>query len=114
MFAKFAEALRGARRVEIMAALAFMAALAMAVMSAGDGDTELEKRLERALEAVKGAGEVQVMITTDSDGAVIGVLVVADGAEDISVRLDILHAVRTLMGVDSKQVEIARMRGNKR
>jgi Flp pilus assembly pilin Flp len=115
VFAKLAEMLRGARRVELMVILALIAVLILASASydrADAGATALETRLERALEAVKGAGDVRVMITENGDGGVVGVLVVAEGAGDISVRLDIMYAVRTLMGIDADQVEIAQMRGD--
>ena len=116
VFAKFTDELRGARRVELMVILALAAVLFLALLSydrEDAGTTDLETRLERALEAVKGAGDVRVMITENGDGGVVGVLVVAEGAGDISVRLDILYAVRTLMGIDSNQVEIAQMRGDR-
>ena len=114
MFSKLTEALRGARKAELMLMLALMAVLALALVTREDtvGATDLEKRLENALRNVEGAGNVQVVINEAEDGEIIGVLVVAEGAADISVKLDILSAVRTLMGVESKQIEIARMRGD--
>ena len=115
VFVKISDMLRGARKAELFIVLALLAVLALAIVSSGrpkNEGTTLEARLERTLEALDGAGDVRVMITEDADGGVTGVLVIAEGAGDISVRLDILQAVRTLMGIDANRIEIAQMRGD--
>jgi hypothetical protein len=116
VFTKFLDSLRGARKVEYLA-LILVAALAVMLWARDNGadpgvSTALEQRMERALSAVDGAGEVSVMVTEGEDGAVIGVLIVAEGANDMAVRLALSDAAHTLLGVNSKNIEIARMRGN--
>lgn len=65
--------------------------------------TEQEQRLSSILSRIEGAGSVETMITTQSDGEIVGVLIIAQGAKDISVRLRLLDAASTALGV-SKQV----------
>ncbi len=67
-----------------------------------------ETRLANILSGIEGVGEVRTMITR-SDGQITGILVVADGAEDISVMLKLLSATSTVMGVDKQVVEVYQM-----
>ena len=74
--------------------------------------TELEIRLEKILEQIDGAGEVRVMVTYASevtsldDNTVTGVVVVASGANDIGVRLNLLQAVQTALKIDARYVDV--------
>jgi len=116
MLSKLRDALRGARKVEYLALilLVALAALFWAQNSATDSgaSTELELRMESTLSRVAGAGDVKVMIAQAEDGQVTGVLIVAEGADDMGVYLALAGAARTLLGVDASEIEIARMRGN--
>lgn len=96
-------------------------------------ETALEERLEQALSGMQGVGEVRVVINYRSaedavptssekeesvlweiepevseqpEREVCGVLVVAEGAEDIRVRTEMLNAVSALMNVSMDQIEI--------
>lgn len=80
--------------------------------SSSGASTDTERRLEKVLEKIIGAGEVQVMITQTPDGETLGVLVVAEGAGNISVKIEILRAVKTLLGVNADRIEIIEMRGD--
>lgn len=113
MFSKLTDALRGARKAELFVILAIAAILLLGLMkSSGDSQSgAMESRLSDTLEKIRGAGKVQVMINEDSQGNPVGILIVAEGAENISVRLEILKSVKTLMGVDADQIEITRMGG---
>ena len=93
----------------------------------------LAERLEQALSGMQGVGEVRVVINyrvaeetaavsaekeervfweeapADNEPPaqeVCGVLVVAEGAEDIRVRTEMLRAVAALMDVSMDQIEI--------
>ncbi|MDR1570646.1 MAG: hypothetical protein LBS72_09190 [Oscillospiraceae bacterium] len=82
--------------------------------------TDLETRLEQILSSIEGAGEVRVMVyesneqTTDGwlsststkVGEPTGVVIVADGASDIRVRLELVRAVQTLMGLPASAVNV--------
>ncbi len=125
------------------------------------GIYEKEERLKKVLSAIKGAGEVEVMISyksskeiipamntveshtqteeTDSNGGVRkitqtdtntqpvslstqsgtqplitkeiepeiqGVIVVAEGADDFRVKIELLNAVQTVLGLKANQVEV--------
>ncbi|MBO5654742.1 MAG: hypothetical protein J6S32_01765 [Clostridia bacterium] len=67
-----------------------------------------EIRLASTLSQIEGVGEVQTMITRNGD-EISGVLVIAEGAENISVMLKLLDATATVMGVDKSIVEVYQM-----
>ena len=69
---------------------------------------EEETRLATVLSGIEGAGQVRTMIVRE-DGVIKGVLVIAEGAEDISVMLKLLNATATVMGVDKSVVEVYEM-----
>lgn len=116
MLSKLKDGLRGARKVEYLA-LILLVALAVLFWAQNrttdsGASTDLELRMESTLSQVAGAGDVKVMIAQAEDGRVTGVLIVAEGADDIGVYIALADAARTLLGVDAKDIEIARMRGN--
>lgn len=83
--------------------------------SAVPARTEEENRLARVLSAMEGAGQVEVAVFYDSSENAVpcGVVVVADGAQDVAVRLQLTRAVETLLGIDASQVDIfKRKEGN--
>ena len=120
--------LRGVRGIEWLAALVALSLLGLAAMNWNlpgeeeDARTELERRLESVLGTVEGAGRVRVMISEDpseavsafsaaaSSGRVRGVLVVAEGAGDLRVRMALAQAVQALLDVELANIEIAEMR----
>ena len=67
-----------------------------------------EIRLATTLSNIDGVGEVKTMITRNGD-EISGVLVIAEGAENISVMLKLLDATATAMGVDKSIVEVYQM-----
>ena len=105
--------LRGIKNIQIIA-LIFIIAVGLIIYSsvttanrdATDGTksvmTEEEQRLSAVLSSIEGAGAVETMITS-RDGNIVGVIVIAEGAESISVRLKLLDAAACALGV-SKQI----------
>lgn len=78
--------------------------------------TDEEARLARVLSAMEGAGQVEVAVFYDPSeeaAAPCGVVVVADGAQDVAVRLQLSRAVETLLGVDASQVDVFKRREGK-
>ena len=78
LWERLSDKLRGARRIEIVAALVIAALLGLALLNgisgAGQsGGTPLEERLERILSRIDGVGRVSAMITEDGEGGVAGV-----------------------------------------
>ena len=74
------------------------------------GMDQEESRLASVLEGLEGVGRVQTMITRSGDDEIVGVIVIAEGAEDIGVRLRLLSAVTTAMGVDKQIVNVYTMK----
>lgn len=58
---------------------------------------------------VQGNGASEALIVKENQPEVRGVIVVAQGAEDISVRMNLLNAVTTLLNVSADKVEILKM-----
>jgi len=93
-----------------------------------------EQRLSEILSRMEGAGQVEVMIHYDvaedpqqtaaeagastdtalaseqpaqeADTSIVGVVVVAEGASDIGVRMKLYQAVQTALQVQAEQVEV--------
>lgn len=69
------------------------------VKSTVQTQNEDEARLSSILSNINGAGEVESLIT-ESDGKIVGVLVIAQGADNPLVRLRLVQAVSSALGVD--------------
>lgn len=125
LLGKLAERMRQNKRFEVFVyvALIGMAALLYVCSTGGESinlggagttsETGTEKRLERVLSEINGAGDVRVMITyeTVEDGSerVAGVIVVAEGAANMSVKMDLIYAVRAVLGIEQNRIEIFEM-----
>ncbi len=68
--------------------------------------TELEERLEGLLESMTNVGHVQVMITSQKNGDVEGIVVLADGAKDPVVVRNITDVVQALFQVDAHKIKV--------
>ncbi len=71
-----------------------------------------EKRLEAILSEVKGAGKVKVMIVFqggDEKGAIEGILVIAEGAQNAEIVKDISDATEALFGIPKHKIIILPM-----
>lgn len=64
---------------------------------------EPEQRLEELLSSARGAGETHVLISSS------GVLVVSRGADDASVRLDMIRAIHSYTGFGSDKITILKL-----
>ncbi len=111
----------------LLIALAVLAACVLLLSRGQDSpgrsdgtSTQLEARLERVLGSVEGAGRVRVMVCEEPEqaasafapareAAVSGVLVVAEGADDLSVSFALVRAVQALLGVDADRIEVVKM-----
>lgn len=116
---KLFQKLKNIKHIEIIVAVIFAVIIMLIYMSSLDDNkssknsqgTNLEVRLESILSDIDGAGNVSVLINTSSDETIDGVIVVASGAENIGVRLNILRAVETVLKIPTAQIEI--LVGNK-
>ncbi len=64
-----------------------------------------EERLSGALSSIDGVGEVKTMITKN-DNDVVGVIVIAEGADNPLVRIKLVEAVSVALGIDPKLVSV--------
>ncbi len=74
--------------------------------------TEVEIKLEKILSTMDGAGKVNVMVSTvkeNGDERICGVIVTAQGARDIGVKLKLHNAVCTVLELEDEKVEIFEM-----
>ena len=116
--------IRGIKNIRLIAAI-FIIAVALIIYSnvaadraaadrtAGVPETSMdsdESRLAGILEGLEGVGRVETMITRGEDDEVVGIIVIAEGAEDIATRLRLLSAVTTAMGVDKQIVNVYTMK----
>ena len=116
--------LKSIKNIRVIAVI-FIIAVALIIYStvaAGVGETaaredndvsamdEEEARLAAVLGGIEGAGKVQTMISRDSDDNIVGVLVIAEGADDITVMLKLLSATTTALGVDRQIVDVYTMK----
>ena len=114
-----AEKLKTVRHIELilLAAAICIAILVYLGVSNKDG-TEIpvytpqsqsqseEARLEALLESITGVGDCTVMVTYGEDGGVEGVVVSAEGAGDMNVKLKIIDVICTLMNVDGGKIKV--------
>lgn len=119
------ERLRAVRGIEWLLGIGALALLALTLAGQGTSartNASLEERLCAVLSKVQGAGNVDVIIYTAQDTAVTagafgestqrtierpsGVVVVADGAGDLQVRIELAQAVKTLLSLPASAVEV--------
>ena len=115
--------IKGIKNIRIIAAIFIIAVALLIYSSVATGNaartassdeqsTEMdedESRLASILEGLEGVGRVETMITREDD-TIVGILVIAEGAEDIAVRLRLPSAVTTAMGVDKQIVNVYTMK----
>ena len=106
------EKIKGIKNIKIIA-LIFIIAISLIIYSSVATSKQTEKtfqnedelRLASILSSIDGAGEVETMISKSS-GEIVGVLVIADGASNPLVRLRLLQAASSALGVDSDVVSV--------
>ncbi len=110
---QFLNALRAARKLELcILTLALAVALLLLVNSGGMNGGEAsgeERRMQRILSAIDGAGRVRVMLSSDANGGYTGAVIAASGANEILVQLRIQSAVQTLTGLELERIDVVRL-----
>ena len=103
------EAFRAARKIEIVLVLVFIAVMAVIVLDKGNfavsGANSEEMRLERLLNHIECAGNLEVMLS-GGDGEYRSCVVVADGANDMRVVLKLQRAVQAALDIPLEDIEI--------
>ena len=86
--------------------------LGLAEPPATTAATDEESRLARVLSAMDGAGNVEVAVFYQEEAALpCGAVIVAQGADDVTVRLQLTRAACTLLGLEAEQVEVFKLGG---
>ncbi len=111
--------LRAALTPQALVMLALLLLLAGGILTGGaDSSASLERRIERTLSTVQGAGRVRVVVRTQTAVAgsavpaakqqsrVLGAVAVASGADDPIVRLELQEALCALLGLPPSAVNV--------
>lgn len=92
--------------------LAVLLCLGLGMMeNVSPAQNDEEARLSHVLSAMRGAGQVEVMIHYDADALPCGAVIVADGAGDAAVRIQLAGAVTTLLGLDTERIAVYERKG---
>lgn len=105
--------------VWIFVAAAVLLALMLVETDEGGTASQQERRIAEVLSTMAGAGHVEVALyyapqesdafSVSSAGTPTGALVVAEGAGEMAVRLQLIRAVRTLLGLPETAVDVFEM-----
>ena len=78
-----------------------------------DKESKTEQQTESKKPAtVSGNGGSEPIVITEKQPAVRGVIVVAEGADNISVRMDLQRAVQTVLNVSAANIEVFALGGS--
>lgn len=80
-----------------------------ATVHTSSGGNELSRQVASVLCNVEGVGDCNVLITYDDEKVVNGVVVVAEGGDDIGVKVKIIDAVCALVDVKAEKIKIYKM-----
>lgn len=111
MSEKLRDILHGARRIEIFILVIVFSVIGLYLMHSSrdidmSSDTVIESRLESILSGINGVKRPEVMVTQEENGKFVGVVVVAEGITDISTRINIQNAIKTLLNIEISRIEI--------
>jgi hypothetical protein len=68
-----------------------------------------ETKLCAVLSDIEGAGKISAYVNEDKDGNPIGAVIVVEGADSLSVRLDVMKAAALALGIEQSAVLIYKM-----
>ena len=94
----------------ILAALVLCVGFCLMLGAQGESSSTEESRISRVLSAIEGAGTVEVAVHYE-DSLPCSAVVVAQGAGDVAVQLQLVSAVTTLLGIDQNRVAIYEREG---
>ena len=115
--------MKGKSALWLACALGVLAVLA-AVSGGESTATQTELRMAEVLSAIDGAGKVEVALfcarqEADGFGPVndasvpTGAVIVAEGAGEMHVRLQLIRAARALLGLEENAVDVFVMEGKR-
>ena len=112
--------MKGKTGLWLAAALAFAACCLLLSSNGTQTASQEERRMAEVLSTIAGAGEVEIVLyrnqqnVFEDGGMVTGAVVVAQGADDAGVRLRLIRAVRTLLGLPENAVDVFAMEEKER
>lgn len=68
--------------------------------------TEREEKLCATLSKIEGVGEIFAYVSENEEGRTTGVVLILEGAERLSVRLDVMQAAAIALGIEQNAVRI--------
>lgn len=96
----------------IFAALICCAVLCLFLGAREEQTATEESRISRVLSTISGAGKVEVAVYYE-DSIPCGAVIVADGADDVAIRLQLISAVTTLLGIGQNRVAVYEREGSR-
>ena len=113
----FLEKIRGVKAGAWLSLLLMLAAVGLLWPSAPSreiGMTEEEQRISATLSRIAGAGNTRISISwREAESAfsatprtAVGAVIVAEGAGDIAVRLDLIRAAQALLHLPAGDIEV--------
>ncbi|MBE5785709.1 MAG: hypothetical protein E7330_07935 [Clostridiales bacterium] len=113
--------IRGAGRVEVMVTYETGTEIVPAMKT--DTETDYTENFGADSESVKQSSTIssqpvtfstekgnKALVLAEKEPAIRGVIVIAEGAGDIAVRIDLQNAVKTVLGVDVSRIEVFEMK----
>ena len=73
------------------------------------GASELEVKLCSILSEIEGVGKINAYINQNNQGEAVSAVLVFEGANRLSVRMDVLKATSCALGISQKDVAIYQM-----
>lgn len=111
--------IRGAGKVKVMITYDTTAELVPAMSSAKqssesktDGGSTVNENESNELATINTGGEQEAVVLKEIQPKVRGVIVIAEGAADISVKLNLEYATATVLGIEADAIEIFEMRSD--
>lgn len=89
----------------LIAGILLCAALCMLLGSVEEGSEDDEARISRVLSGLSGAGVVEVALYRE-DAIPTGAVVVADGADTVTIRLRLTSALSALLGLPPERIAV--------
>ena len=84
-------------------------AVGVAAVSSSSSMSADEKRLAETISCIEGVGECTTFIKTGANKEAVGVIVVAEGANDVKKRVEIIRCVEVATGVTVDKIQVYQM-----
>lgn len=71
-----------------------------------NGMNEKEEKLCATLSKIEGVGDIFAYVSEDEGGKTTGVVLILEGADSLSIRLDVMQAAALALGIEQNAVQI--------